>query len=335
MHAWQFHDPRALWLLAALPLVALVAWLWRRRRRATLQFPTAAALAAAGRGWRTRMTFLPPALQLAALALAIVALARPQLAVAETRRRTTEGIDLVIALDLSESMQAADLRPDRVHVAKAVLTRFLQARHDDRVALVTFAGDAYTQVPLTLDYGVVESVVAQLRTGVLADGTAIGDALGVALERLRGSHAKSRAVVLITDGDNNAGRLAPADAAAIAREMHVPMFPILIGRVVASPCRSAATPRARPSTSRPTCRSIPRLLQDIARTTGGHYYRAADGAALAAGLNGALDAHATFTPQRRRTLGEPREAFGGPLAGALALLGVEALLRRTLLKVSP
>ena len=326
MHVWQFHDPKALWLLAALPAVVAMAWWWRRRRRASLQFPTAAALAASGRGWRTRLTFLPPALQLVALALSIVALARPQLAVADVRRRSSEGIDLVIALDLSESMRAADLAPDRLHVAKAVLTRFLQARHDDRVALVTFAGDAYTQVPLTLDYGVVESVVGELRTGVLADGTAIGDALGVALDRLRGSHAKGRAVVLITDGDNNAGRLAPADAAAVAREMHVPVFPILIGKGGRAP-----VPVGRDAEGAPVYQEVdmpvnPRLLADIATATGGKFYRATDGAALAAGLNGALDSMPRSTLSDGGHAAQPREAFGG-LAGALALLGVEALLR--------
>ena len=335
MHAWHFHDPRALWLLAALPLAAALVF-WRRRRRASLKFPTAAALAAAGRGWRTRLTFVPPTLQLVALGLAIVALARPQLAVADTRKRTTQGIDVVIALDLSQSMEAADLRPDRLHAAKAVLTRFLQSRQNDRVALVTFAGDAYTQVPLTLDYDVVQSVVAELRTGVLADGTAIGDALGVALDRLRGSTAKSRAVVLITDGDNNAGRLAPADAAAIARDMHVPVYPILIGtggRVPVPTGRRALDGRREyEEVDMPV---NPQLLRDIARATGGQFYRATDGAALAAGLKSALDAMPRTLLSDGGHAPRPREAFGGLLAGALALLGAEALLRRTLLAVSP
>lgn len=335
MHAWQFHDPKALWLLAALPIVAVVGWWWRRGRRASLQFPTAAALAAGGRGWRTRLTVLPPALQLVALAFAIVALARPQLAVADVRRRTTEGIDVAIALDLSESMQAADLAPSRLHAAKAVLTRFLASRHDDRVALVTFAGDAYTQVPLTLDYGVVTSVVERLRTGVLADGTAIGDALGVALDRLRGSQKKSRAVVLITDGDNNAGRLAPADAAAIAKEMGVPVFPILIGKGGRAPVPVGRTAEGEPIYEQAEMPVNPRLLADIAAATGGKFYRATDGASLAAGLNAALDSMPRTTLSDGGHTAQPREAFGGPLAGALALLGAEALLRRSLLRVSP
>ena len=335
MHAWQFHDPKALWLLAALPFAALGAWWWRRRRRATLQFPTATALAAAGRGWRTRLIAIPPALQLVAAALAIVALARPQLAVADVRRRTTQGIDLVIALDLSESMEAADLAPNRLAAAKAVLTRFLATRHDDRVALVTFAGDAYTQVPLTLDYGIVGQVVQRLRTGVLADGTAIGDALGVALDRLRSSPAKSRAVVLITDGDNNAGRLAPADAAAIAREMHVPVYPILIGKGGRVPVPVGRSPEGNPVYERVEMPVNPRLLSDIARTTGGKFYRASDDAALAAGLDAALDSMPRTTLSDGGHSAQPKEGFGAPLAGALALLGAEALLRRSLLKVSP
>ena len=335
MHAWHFHNPTALWLLAALPLVAAAGWWLRRRRRASLKFPTAAQLAASGRGWRTRLTVVPPVMQLVALAFAIVALARPQIAVADVRKRTTEGIDLVIALDLSESMQAADFPPSRLHAAKQVLTRFLAARHDDRIALVTFAGDAYTQVPLTLDYGVVADVVRHLRTGVLADGTAIGDALGVALDRLRSSPAKSRAIVLITDGDNNAGRLAPADAAAIAREMHVPIFPILIGKGGRVPVPVARDAEGAPVYEQVEMPVNPQLLADIAQTTGGKFYRATDGAALAAGLNGALDRMPRATLSDGGHSAQPKEAFGGPLAGALALFGVEALLRRSLLKVSP
>ena len=241
----------------------------------------------------------------------------------------------MIALDLSESMQAADLAPNRLRVAKAVLSRFVAGRHDDRVALVTFAGDAYTQVPLTLDYGVVRSVVSQLRTGVLADGTAIGDALGVALDRLRGSPARSRAVVLITDGDNNAGRMAPADAAAIAREMHVPVFPILIGKGGRAPVPVGRSPEGTPVYEEVDMPVNPQLLRDIANATGGRFYRATDEAGLAAGLNGALDHMPRATLSDGGHAAQPREGFGGPLAGALALLGAEALLRRSLLRVGP
>ena len=333
MH-WQFHDPRLLWLLASLPLVALALFL-RRRRRPALQFPTAPQLAAAGRGWRTRLLFVPSLMQLFALGLSIVALARPQLAIADTQKRTTQGIDLAIALDLSGSMEAADMQPNRLRAAKRVLTRFLQARHDDRIALVTFAGEAYTQVPLTLDYGVIEAVVAQLRTGVLADGTAIGDALGTALDRLRDSKARSRAVVLITDGDNNAGRLAPADAAAIAKEMGVPVYPILIGTGAHAPM-----PVGRDAEGRPVYQEVempinPKLLADIAQATGGKFYRATDGKSLADGLNSALDHMQRTTITDSRHTAQPQEAFGGLLAGAVALLAGEALLRRSLLKVSP
>ena len=183
MHVWQFHDPKALWLLAALPAVVAMAWWWRRRRRASLQFPTAAALAASGRGWRTRLTLLPPALQLVALALAIVALARPQLASARAAR-SSEGIDLVIALDLSTSMQAADLAAqDRLHVAKQVLTRFLEQR------VTTIACRSWSSpagLYASAAHARLRRAQARGRRAAHAQDRgrhAIGDALGVALNR--------------------------------------------------------------------------------------------------------------------------------------------------------
>ena len=130
---------------------------------------------------------------------------------ARVRDLSVEGIDIVIALDLSTSMEAADFRPEnRIFVAKEILDEFISSRVNDRIGLVVFAGAAYTQAPLTLDYGVLREVVKQLRTRVLEDGTAIGDALATSLNRLRDSDAKSQVVVLITDGDNNAGKHLPA-----------------------------------------------------------------------------------------------------------------------------
>ncbi|HEY2748778.1 MAG TPA: VWA domain-containing protein [Polyangia bacterium] len=336
MHSLPFHDPRLLWLLVLVPLPAVWTFV-HRRRRAALRFPTTHVLARGGRGWRARLLWLPPVVQMAAIALAVLALARPQLPAATARhRQEVEGIDLAIALDLSTSMESTDLGPrSRLHVAKEVLTSFLGRRTSDRAALVVFAGQAYTQVPLTLDYDVLKNVVAQLRTRRIEDGTAIGDAVGTALNRLRDSSAKSRAVVLITDGENNAGRLSPLDAAKLARELHVPVFTILIGKGGAAPM-----PVGRDAFGETVYQNVempvnPALLQSIAETTGGRFYRATDQAALAAGLNGVLDRMQRTKLADGGATSQPTEAFAGLLGGALALAAADFVLRSSLLKVSP
>ena len=335
MHALPFRNPELLWLLVLVPVTGLWS-LWARRRRAYLRFPLAHVLAQGSHGWRTRLVWLPPVLQMAAIALAVLALARPQVPSAARRHRTVEGIDLAIALDLSTSMEAADLRPkNRLQAAKQVLTDFLDHRSNDRVALVAFAGQAYTQVPLTLDYGVLKNVVAQLSTRKIEDGTAIGDALGVALNRLRDSTAKSRAVVLITDGENNAGRLSPADAAKLAQELHIPVYTILIGKggLVPMPVgRDAFGEVAYQNVEIPV---NPTLLQSIAKTTGGQFYRATDRRALEAGLNGVLDRMQRTRLSDGGATSQPNEAFAGFLGGALALAAADFVLRNSVLRVSP
>ena len=231
MTSFVWKSPEAFWLLLLVPLVG--GWsIWTARHRvAALRYPVARALAAGGTGLRGLLRQALPLLRMAAVALAVVALARPQTVGARVRDLSVEGIDIMIALDLSTSMEAADFRPNnRIFVAKETLNEVISSRVNDRIGLVVFAGAAYTQAPLTLDYGVLREVVKQLRTRVLEDGTAIGDALAVSLNRLRDSDAKSKVVILITDGDNNAGRISPLDAAAMAKALRIPVFTILVGK---------------------------------------------------------------------------------------------------------
>ncbi|HET9552719.1 MAG TPA: VWA domain-containing protein [Anaeromyxobacteraceae bacterium] len=285
----QLARPWALLLLLAVPLAAAALWL-DRRRAPRLRHPRAAAIGAAGRGIVARLWWLPQALVVAGLALAALALARPQTHEREPERQSVEGIDIVIALDLSTSMKAADFKPqNRLHVAKEVLKDFIGRRRTDRIGLVVFAGDAYTQAPLTLDYGILRALVDQLRFGVIEDGTAIGNAIATAVNRLRESDAKSKVVILITDGDSNAGQISPREAAEIARTLGVRVFPILVGTggLVPYPVgtdlfgQTVYEPRPFPVN--------PELLQEIARVTGGAYANANDKAELERGLQGVLD----------------------------------------------
>jgi Ca-activated chloride channel family protein len=330
-----FHNPKVLWLLLGIPL--LVAWaILERRAHAVFRFSAAHVFSANARGWRSHLQQALPVLRMAAVALAVVALARPQERDERARDLSVEGIDIVIALDLSSSMEAGDFRPyNRVYVAKEVLTEFLDSRTNDRIGLVVFAGAAYTQSPLTLDYAVLKELVKQLRTRVLEDGTAIGDALAISLNRLRDSDAKSRLVVLITDGDNNAGRISPLDAAAMAKALKIPVFTILVGKGGRVPFPAGQDLFGNTAWREMDIPVNPGLLQEISKTTGGEFYRATDRNELKNGLQKVLDAMERSKILEGGAMTNYRERFQSLLLWAFSLACLELLLRATILRVFP
>ncbi len=331
----DFHSPHFLWGLLLVPV--LLWWAWRERRsRAALRFSAAHVLAGQSRGLRTYLLPLLPLLRVLAVAAAIVALARPQSRDSRVRDSSVEGIDIVVALDLSTSMEAGDFRPqNRLHVAKEVLAEFITNRVNDRIGLVVFAGAAYTQAPLTLDYGVLKEVLRQLRTRILEDGTAIGDALATALNRLRDSEAKSRVVVLITDGDNNAGKISPMDSAGMAKSLNIPIYTILVGKGGKVPFPSG-TDLFGNTVWRDTEIPInPELLQDIADSTGGEYYRATDPEGLKQGLQSVLDSLERSKLMAGGASANYREDYHPFLLLAFGLAALELLLRATFLRVFP
>lgn len=331
-----FHSPQMLWLLTLIPL--FIGWTWlERRKRAVLRFSAASQLIKhGGRGIRPYLLWLLPALRIGAFVLAVVALARPQDRDSRVKDLSVEGIDIMIALDLSTSMEAADFRPNnRLHVAKEVLTEFLTGRSNDRIGLVVFSGAAYTQAPLTLDYGVLKEVIKQLRTRVLEDGTAIGDAVATALNRLRDSEAKSRVVVLITDGDNNAGRVSPMDAAQAARALGIPVYSILVGKGGKVPF-----PAGQDIFGQTAWRDVeipinPELLTKMSTSTGGEFFRATDRESLKEGLQKVLDSLERSKLMEGGAMATYRERFHEFLLAAAALLVLEFILKSTLLRVFP
>ncbi|HYO54345.1 VWA domain-containing protein [Archangium sp.] len=330
-----FHDPEFLWGLLLVPV--LLGWAWlERRSRATLRFSVAHVLARQGRGLRTYLLPMLPFMRAFAVAAAVVALARPQARDSRVRDPSVEGIDIVVALDLSTSMEAGDFRPqNRLHVAKEVLADFISNRVNDRIGLVVFAGAAYTQAPLTLDYGVLKEVLRQLRTRVLEDGTAIGDALATALNRLRDSDAKSRVVVLITDGDNNAGKISPLDSAGMARSLNIPIYTILVGKGGKVPFPQGTDLFGNTVWRETEIPINPELLQDIADSTGGEYYRATDPESLKRGLQKVLDSLERSKLHDGGASANYRELYHLPLALAFGLAALELLLRATFLRVFP
>ena len=331
----MFHSPDVLWLLVLVPAILVWAWV-ERKKRAVLRFSAASQLFKQGRGVRPYLLWLLPTLRLAAFAFAVVALARPQERDSRIKDLSVEGIDIMIALDLSTSMEAADFRPNnRLHVAKEVLTEFLAGRSNDRIGLVVFSGAAYTQAPLTLDYGVLKEVIKQLRTRVLEDGTAIGDAVATALNRLRDSDAKSRVVVLITDGDNNAGRVSPLDAAEAGKALGIPVYTILVGKGGKVPFPAGQDIFGQQSWRDVEIPINPELLQKIATMTGGEFYRATDRESLKQGLQKVLDSLERSKLLEGGAMATYRELFHPFLLIAAALLVLEFFLKSTLLRVFP
>lgn len=331
----QFQSPWVLWALCLIPFFILWAWV-ERRKRAVLRFSAASLIFKQGRGFRPYLLWILPVLRIAAFTLAIIALARPQEQNTRVKDLSVEGIDIMIALDLSTSMEAADFRPNnRLHVAKEVLTEFLAGRANDRIGLVVFSGAAYTQAPLTLDYGVLKEVIKQLRTRVLEDGTAIGDAVATALNRLRDSDAKSRVVVLITDGDNNAGRVSPLDAAEAARALKIPVYTILVGKGGKVPF-----PAGQDIFGQQAWRDVeipinPELLEKIATSTGGEFFRATDRESLKEGLQKVLDSLERSKLMEGGAMASYTEWFHPFLVLAAFALILEFLLKWTLLRVFP
>lgn len=330
-----FQNPQALWLLVLVPLFLIWAWV-EKKKRAVLRFSAASQLFKQGRGLRPYLLWILPALRVGAFVFAVIALARPQERDSRVKDLSVEGIDIMIALDLSTSMEAADFRPNnRLHVAKEVLTEFLAGRSNDRIGLVVFSGAAYTQAPLTLDYGVLKEVIKQLRTRVLEDGTAIGDAVATALNRLRDSEAKSRVVVLITDGDNNAGRVSPIDAADAAKALHIPVYSILVGKGGKVPFPAGVDIFGQMAWRDVEIPINPELLQKMAATTGGEFYRATDRESLKEGLQHVLDSLERSKLMEGGAMATYRELFHQFLLAAAFLLVLEFFLKSTLLRVFP
>ncbi len=331
----EFHSPQVFWVLLLVP--ALIAWAFvERKKRAVLRFPAAGTLARQGKGLRPYLLWTLPLLRVMGLFFVVVALARPQERDTRTRDLSVEGIDIMIALDLSSSMEAADFRPqNRLHVAKEVLTEFLAGRNNDRIGLVVFSGAAYTQSPLTLDYGVLKEVIRQLRTRVLEDGTAIGDALATCLNRLRDSDAKSRVVVLITDGDNNAGKISPLDAAAMAKAFHIPVYTILVGKGGKVPFPAGQDIFGNQSWRDVEIAINPELLQEMSKMTGGEFYRATDRDSLKEGLQKVLDSLERSRIMEGGATANYKEDFHDYLLWGFLLLLLELLGRFTVLRVGP
>lgn len=272
----NFLHPNILWLAVIIPLL-VAYYIFVARRGATLTVSTLGSRRAP-RTLRYWLRDVPMLLRMGTLSMFIIALARPVDEYVE-REVTTEGIDIVLSMDISGSMLARDFQPDRLTASKKIASEFVADRFGDRLSVVAFAGEAFTQCPLTSDQATVQTMLGRLRSGIIEDGTAIGNGLGVAVNRLRESGAKSKVIVLLTDGVNNRGQISPVMAADIAAEMGIKVYTIGVGREGKAPY-PAQDIFGNMTTVMADVEIDEELLRDIAAKTGGHYFRAEDNEAL-------------------------------------------------------
>ena len=326
----QWANPELLWLLAGLPLV--VAWyVWKgRRQQASLRHPSLTLLGDLPHGWRVRLRHIPFALRVLALAALIVALARPQSS-ARGENVYREGIDITIALDISGSMLAEDLRPNRLAAAKTVAKEFIQGRESDRIGLVIFAGESFTQCPLTTDYDVLVDLLVKVKMGNLVDGTAIGEGIANAVNRMRTSQAKSKVMIVLTDGVNNMGSIDPLTAAEIAATFGIRIYTIGVGTRGTAPY-PVQTPFGIQYQNMPV-EIDEAMLQQVSAATGASYFRATSNQKLR-DIYGEIDklerTRVEVQEFRRYT-----EMFPRFLVPAVVLLALEFLLRALVFRKIP
>jgi Ca-activated chloride channel homolog len=266
------------WLFILL-LIVLGAWWWIRRRRGLPAAPYSDVSLPSQASRRRWWVMLPPALRVAALTALVAAAAGPRIG-GDTVEVKQEGIAIVITIDISSSMLAEDFAPsNRLEVAKRQAVGFIRGRTADRIGLVAFAGEALTQVPVTLDYPVIEQAVMDLKIGSLEDGTAIGSGLATAVNRLRRAPDKSKVILLLTDGENNKGLIDPRTAAATAAAFGIKVYTIGVGTIGEAPIPTGRGLGGFRYELLPVRIDEP-LLQEIAQKTGGRYFRAKDSEAL-------------------------------------------------------
>ena len=323
----EFANPKLLWLLLLVP--ALIVWyiLRHKKHEASVNFSDLKGMVKLPKTWKAYLRHILFALKMAALALLIVALARPQSS-STNSTSNIEGIDIVMAMDVSGSMLARDLKPDRLTAAKNVASDFVKDRPGDRMGLVIFSGETFTQVPLTTDHGVMLNMLAEMKNGLIDDGTAIGDGLATAISRLKDSEAISKVVILLTDGMNNAGSVDPYTAAEMAKLFGVRVYTIGVGSYGTAPY-PVQTPFGT-QIQQMKVEIDEKLLTTIANSTGGKYFRATNNQKLDEiyeEINKLERSKIEVTEFRRL-----HEEFYPLVAWALALLLLEFLLRKTIFR---
>ena len=277
---FEFLNPEFLWLLILIPFLAVWYFLMRKKNVANLTMPSV-------KGFKVKESLLSKLkpilslLRILALAAIIVALARPRNVSVSKKTKTNSGIDIVMAIDVSASMLARDLKPNRLEALKKVAIDFVDRRPNDRIGIVVYAGESFTQTPITSDKAIVKRTISELKWGQLEGGTAIGMGLGSGVNRLKESKAKSKVIILLTDGVNNSGNIDPRTATELAKELGIKVYTVGIGTNGMADFPWSKDPRTGRLNFRKQQVEIDEdLLKEIAEETNGKYFRATDNTSL-------------------------------------------------------
>lgn len=326
---FEFYSPGFLWLLIAVPILAIWHFFMRKKDAAVLTVPSV-------KGFKTAsiITKLKPvlyALRILAIAATIIALARPRNVSVSKKTKTNRGIDIVMAIDVSASMLARDLKPNRLEALKKVAVNFIDRRPNDRIGIVVYAGESFTQTPITSDKGIVKRTISELKWGQLEGGTAIGMGLGSGVNRLKESKAKSKVIILLTDGVNNSGNIDPRTATELAKELGIKVYTIGIGTNGMADFPWSRDPRTGKLNFRKQQVEIDEdLLKEIATETEGKYFRATDNESL-------KEIYDEIDKLEKTKIEEFKyynyqEKYRIFIFIALILLGLEFILRNTIFK---
>lgn len=330
MFDFSFAHSYVLLLLILLP--AIIFWHYRfgRKRRAQILFSNFKIAQSSPKTLRAKLSGLPLWLRMLSIGLIIVALARPQ-SFSSGENVYSEGIDIVVVLDISSSMLAEDFSPNRLEAAKKITDSFISGREADRIGLVVFSRDAFTQCPITIDYSVLRNLLIEVKSGMVEDGTAIGNAIANGVNRLRDSKAKSKTIILLTDGVNNAGEIDPMTAAELAKQFGVRIYSIGVGTMGEAPY-----PFQTPFGTRYQMAPVEideALLKKVSSTTGGKYFRATGNKKLEQIYN-EID-KLEKTKIEITSFRSKKELFKPWLLAALLLLLAEVTLSKTIFRRLP
>ena len=327
---FEFVNPQLFWLLLLIPLL-LLWFFWKRKQQTAVLKISSLKGFDTSKNWLAKLRPLLFVLRLIALALIIVAMARPRTVDESTRIKTTKGIDIVIAIDVSASMLARDLKPNRLEALKAVASRFIQARPNDRLGLVEYAGESYTKTPLTSDKNIVLSSLKSIKYNTtITGGTAIGMGLATSVNRLKESRAKGKVIILLTDGVNNSGFIDPKIASELAVEFGIKVYTIGIGSNGMALSPIGILPNGSFQYGNIQVEIDEDLLKQIAETTGGKYFRATSNSKLE-------DIYEEINKLEKTEIEETKyksydELFRPLVLAAFGLLLFELLLRYTLFR---
>lgn len=276
---FEFHSPEFLWLLILIPVVGSWYYLTRKKETAVLTISNIKAFATKG-SIIPKLRPLLAVLRLSAITFLLVALARPRNVAVSTKIKANRGIDIVMAVDVSASMLAKDLKPNRLEALKVVATDFVNRRPNDRIGIVVYAGESFTQTPITSDKAIIKKTISDIKWGQLDGGTAIGMGLGSAVNRLKESKAKSKVIILLTDGVNNSGFVDPKTATELAKELNIKVYTVGIGTNGMADFPYSKDSKGRLQFRKQRVEIDEDLLEFIATETKGQYFRATDNTKL-------------------------------------------------------